>query len=426
MNLPLNMIGLINGLDKMFLFHHQPLSEKEIQKQIDETSTEELINDGFIKIDIEKMNKQKIQIANMNLKEKEEYKQEYDKEKDLISIDFSNCNLKKIEDILNRKDTSHLTTLTLDNNNIIEFSEDLPFIPKLERLWINNNNISNLELFLLRISISFPNLLYLSLIGNPCCKLDKEYRLKIISKLKNLIFLDMYPVKEEERNEIKKEEIIEDDSSDDSNSSNDGFESQDEEKELLKKIEKTKNEIKQQKDYIQELFKNKKREEIELESKKLIEFFNLNEFPFLKNHLLIKEQLKIGLENLKIILNQEIIEKQIQLLEELNELFREEKNEIEKQIEMIKKERERLQKEEMERIERKKIMDEYKRLENIERERTKRLIERRKEKQREEKEMNKKIENDFNFQLLDEQELIKDKIELDEKEMKERLKKYLF
>jgi Leucine-rich repeat (LRR) protein len=90
-----------------------------------------------------------------------------------------------LEIVLKEKDLSKLKTINADNCDIKEISEnEFPLCLNLERLWLNNNRIENLDLLLETISHCCPNLLHLSLLGNPCCpindsKLYKEYQYKV-------------------------------------------------------------------------------------------------------------------------------------------------------------------------------------------------------------------------------------------------------
>lgn len=70
--------------------------------------------------------------------------------------------------------------------------------------------IENLELFLTKISKSFPDLEYLSLLNNPCCPNQltnstdsdddyKNYRFRVVETLKQLKFLDSTKVVPSER-----------------------------------------------------------------------------------------------------------------------------------------------------------------------------------------------------------------------------------
>lgn len=108
----------------------------------------------------------------------------------------------------------HLEELILDNNNL---SDSLSFIqlPHLHTLSINKNNIFDLEILLKQLTRCFPQLTYLSLLGNPGCpdqlsNLEKDeedyqrYRYYIIYHIPNLKFLDSRPVKAFEKVEAQR------------------------------------------------------------------------------------------------------------------------------------------------------------------------------------------------------------------------------
>ena len=61
-----------------------------------------------------------------------------------VSLDLSHNKLSKLQSL---KPLTNLRSLVLDNNRLnthIQF----PYLPHLERLWLNNNKIDNLELFI--------------------------------------------------------------------------------------------------------------------------------------------------------------------------------------------------------------------------------------------------------------------------------------
>lgn len=106
-----------------------------------------------------------------------------------------------------------------------EFSTPNPIVNShLRLLSMNNNRIQNLDQLLQHLSVSFPNLAYLSLLGNPCCpdnltssKLTvlnqfvglnyHNYRKKCCQMLPNLQFLDSARIERETVNrDANKEE----------------------------------------------------------------------------------------------------------------------------------------------------------------------------------------------------------------------------
>jgi len=102
-----------------------------------------------------------------------------------------------------------LNSLVLDNNNLGS-AQQFPSIPTLQTLWVNNNEIADLKVFLDSVAKSFPNLSYLSMLKNPACPnyftgkdFDdyQRYRYYVLYRLNKLKFLDSSPVTEEERKE---------------------------------------------------------------------------------------------------------------------------------------------------------------------------------------------------------------------------------
>ncbi|XP_072386347.1 leucine-rich melanocyte differentiation-associated protein-like isoform X2 [Diabrotica undecimpunctata] len=105
-----------------------------------------------------------------------------------------------------------LTTLICDHNDITS-NQNLPFLPKLELLWMNNCKILDLYRWVYRLSSSCPNLKYLSLMGNPGIPFytnggsnleQMRYRLFILSLFEKLVHLDDKPVTEDERKKSHK------------------------------------------------------------------------------------------------------------------------------------------------------------------------------------------------------------------------------
>lgn len=109
---------------------------------------------------------------------------------------------------------SMLEELVLDNNYL---TDDIIFPAQLDRiklLSLNNNKFENLDLLLTKLSLCFPNLEYLSLLGNPTCpyyclNLNHteyeylKYRFYIIRYLPHLRILDAQAVKKMERDFVR-------------------------------------------------------------------------------------------------------------------------------------------------------------------------------------------------------------------------------
>ncbi|RWS00647.1 leucine-rich repeat-containing protein C10orf11-like isoform X1, partial [Dinothrombium tinctorium] len=95
-------------------------------------------------------------------------------------LDLSYNSLVSLEGIEN---FIQLQELILDNNNLDD-NVHFPSNANLRLLSLNKNKFKNLDLLLRKISISYPNLTYLSLLGNDACpdqlsdagKDDDDYR----------------------------------------------------------------------------------------------------------------------------------------------------------------------------------------------------------------------------------------------------------
>jgi len=106
-----------------------------------------------------------------------------------------------------------LETLVLDKNNLSTF-EGWPTLKSITTLWLNNNNLKDINIAMDEISKIFPNLHYISMMMNPACpnmyfadgesEAYQRYRYYVIYRLKKLQFLDATPVDAEERKEAEK------------------------------------------------------------------------------------------------------------------------------------------------------------------------------------------------------------------------------
>ncbi|XP_033217163.1 leucine-rich melanocyte differentiation-associated protein-like isoform X2 [Belonocnema kinseyi] len=101
----------------------------------------------------------------------------------------------------------NLTSLNLDHNNIDAFTK-FPYMPKLQLLWLNHNKIDELFPFVKNLYESFPNLRYLSLMGNKAAPSYLnggsfydylQYRLVVISWFPRLVHLDDRLITSEQR-----------------------------------------------------------------------------------------------------------------------------------------------------------------------------------------------------------------------------------
>ncbi|XP_033333211.2 leucine-rich melanocyte differentiation-associated protein isoform X1 [Megalopta genalis] len=106
----------------------------------------------------------------------------------------------------------NLTSLNLDHNSIDDYTV-FPYMPKLQLLWLNHNNIEELYPFVKNLYESVPNLRYLSLMGNKAAPSYLnggsfydylQYRLYIISWFPHLVHLDDRLVTPEQREEAKR------------------------------------------------------------------------------------------------------------------------------------------------------------------------------------------------------------------------------
>lgn len=132
---------------------------------------------------------------------------------DCTSLDLSYNELTSISSV---KHFCRLQELILDNNKLRDL-KTLPSIPSLTTLSLNNNKITDIDHTLRRIQECCPNVVYVSLLGNPGCpdqltnptSTDDEdynrYRLYAIYVLPSTLrFLDSRPVTRHERNDAER------------------------------------------------------------------------------------------------------------------------------------------------------------------------------------------------------------------------------
>jgi len=126
-------------------------------------------------------------------------------------LDLTETGLKQVS---NLEKFTKLSTLILDSNEL-DNNQDFPEILQLETLWINNNKITDLGVFLENIVKKLPNLTYVSFLKNPACPnslISKEfedddyqrYRYFVLYKMPKLKFLDARQISIQERNEAKR------------------------------------------------------------------------------------------------------------------------------------------------------------------------------------------------------------------------------
>ncbi|BES87887.1 chromosome 10 open reading frame 11 [Nesidiocoris tenuis] len=109
---------------------------------------------------------------------------------------------------------TRLEELILDRNQLDD-SLVLPTMNKLHTIFINNNKITNLELFLAKLKRNAPNVKYLSMLGNKACPtpwahVDNDeddytrYRCYVLHCLPGLTFLDSSAVTPAEKEEAER------------------------------------------------------------------------------------------------------------------------------------------------------------------------------------------------------------------------------
>ncbi|XP_045766104.1 leucine-rich melanocyte differentiation-associated protein-like isoform X1 [Maniola jurtina] len=124
-------------------------------------------------------------------------------------VTYLDLSYNSIETLKGLENFTELEELILDNNKIGD-SVCFPLMPRLRTLSINNNQITDLDGLINKISVKFPSLTYLSLLSNKACPnqlsdLDKDdndyqrYRHFVLYKVRNLCFLDSRRVSSAER-----------------------------------------------------------------------------------------------------------------------------------------------------------------------------------------------------------------------------------
>ncbi|KAG8230293.1 hypothetical protein J437_LFUL010196 [Ladona fulva] len=105
-----------------------------------------------------------------------------------------------------------LTAIILDHN-LISSNTVFPYLPNVTLVWLNHNKIKQLHPFIRKLRTSFPELRYLSLMGNEAAPSYLnggsvyeyfQYRLFVISWFPHLIHLDDCVVTNEQREEAKR------------------------------------------------------------------------------------------------------------------------------------------------------------------------------------------------------------------------------
>lgn len=126
-------------------------------------------------------------------------------------IDLTETNMRLFS---NLRLFTNLETLIVDKNDLAELST-FPVLSTLQTFWCNNNCIADLPGFFDDICVKFPNLLFLSMMRNPCCpgyidivnpdiEAIRLYRLYVLYRYPQLLVLDCENVADAERDEAKR------------------------------------------------------------------------------------------------------------------------------------------------------------------------------------------------------------------------------
>jgi dynein assembly factor 1 len=118
---------------------------------------------------------------------------------DLDNINLSKNFIRKIEGLTHNK---KLTTLNLANNHLSTYDGIVELLnyPSLQTVDLQHNRIDDPAV--VDIFAQMSNLRVLYLLGNPCVKQIKHYRKTVISRCKDLRYLDDRPVFDDERRRV--------------------------------------------------------------------------------------------------------------------------------------------------------------------------------------------------------------------------------
>lgn len=118
---------------------------------------------------------------------------------ELDTLNLSKNYIKKIENLSHNQ---KLTTLNLANNHLSKYSdiEEILKNPSLQTIDLQHNKIEDASV--VDILAQMPDLRVVYLMGNPCVKDIRHYRKTIVSRCKNLKYLDDRPVFDEERRRV--------------------------------------------------------------------------------------------------------------------------------------------------------------------------------------------------------------------------------
>ncbi|KAI8772385.1 leucine-rich repeat-containing protein [Biomphalaria glabrata] len=124
----------------------------------------------------------------------------------IVELDIS---YNKFKDLRFLQELPKLKSLVADHNHLTSHVK-IPHCASLETLWVNQNRIQNLSLFIATVAKSCPNLKILSMMKNEAApsffnggdyQQYKDYRYFVISSLPNLEVLDFSRITPEEKSE---------------------------------------------------------------------------------------------------------------------------------------------------------------------------------------------------------------------------------
>lgn len=117
----------------------------------------------------------------------------------LVELDTLNLSKNFISKIENLQQCTKLTSLNLAYNKLqdIEGLRHILELPSLQSIDLQQNKIESAEI--VDLLAALPDLRVVYLMGNPCVKAIKNYRRTIVSRCKQLKYLDDRPVFDEER-----------------------------------------------------------------------------------------------------------------------------------------------------------------------------------------------------------------------------------
>ena len=131
---------------------------------------------------------------------------------DTSIVEYLDLTENRLHDLRFLTEFPNLLTLIVDKNRVTS-NVKIPLLKRLHTLWINQNDISNLSVFIQTLAKHCPQLKYLSMMKNPAApsyfnggsvKQYADYRYYVISQLPRLIMLDDRQVSLEDRQEAER------------------------------------------------------------------------------------------------------------------------------------------------------------------------------------------------------------------------------